>query len=67
VGFSAAWRAYRLSGVTALSVLAAGLLAGLTILVVHGLTDATTWGTKPAFIPWLILGLAAALERNLNR
>ncbi len=66
VGFSAAWRAYRCSEVPDLSILSAGLLAGLTVLVVHGLTDATTWGAKPAFIPWLILGLAAALGRNLK-
>jgi putative inorganic carbon (HCO3(-)) transporter len=66
-GFSVAWRAYRLSAGPDLSVLSAGLLAGLTVLIVHGLIDATTWGTKTAFIPWLILGLAAALGRNLKR
>ena len=43
--------------------LAAGLLGSLTALVVHGLTDAVTWGTKPAVISWAVFGLTTALYR----
>ena len=43
--------------------LAAGLLGSLTALVVHGLTDAATWGTKPSVIAWVVFGLAVALYR----
>jgi len=43
--------------------LSAGLLGSLTALVVHGLTDAATWGTKPAVIVWAVFGLTAALYR----
>lgn len=35
-------------------VLAAGCLAALVGMQVHGLLDAVTWGNKLAFIPWLI-------------
>lgn len=41
--------------------LAAGLFAALTGMLVHGLVDAVTWGTKLAFIPWLLYALAALL------
>lgn len=34
--------------------LAAGCLAALVGMQVHGLLDAVTWGNKLAFIPWLI-------------
>ncbi len=64
---NAAWQAYRTfgrSGRSDLAALAAGLLASIVVLVVHGLTDAVTWGTKPAIIPWLIMGLAAALHHR---
>jgi putative inorganic carbon (HCO3(-)) transporter len=41
--------------------LAAGLLAALVALVVHGLTDAVTWGmVRPAPLVWLLWGLIAA-------
>jgi hypothetical protein len=29
--------------------------------------DAAIWGTKPAFLPWLIYALAVSLDRNLKR
>ncbi|HQY91676.1 O-antigen ligase family protein [Caldilinea sp.] len=38
--------------------LAAGVLSGLTAMLVHGLLDAPLWGTKLAFLPWLFFALA---------
>ncbi|MBC8252508.1 MAG: O-antigen ligase family protein [Ardenticatenia bacterium] len=43
--------------------LAAGLWGSLVVLVVHGLTDAMAWSSKPAIIPWAVFGLTAALYR----
>jgi hypothetical protein len=40
--------------------LGAGLLASQAALVVHGLTDAVTWGTRPAVVVWVMWGLAMA-------
>jgi putative inorganic carbon (HCO3(-)) transporter len=44
--------------------LAAGVLGGLAAMLVHGLLDAALWGTKLAFLPWLLFALAmlAAIE-----
>lgn len=41
--------------------LAAGVLGGLTALLTHGLLDAPLWGTKLAFVPWLLFALAVLL------
>ncbi|MEA3345714.1 MAG: O-antigen ligase family protein [Chloroflexota bacterium] len=41
--------------------LALGLLGSYTALILHGLVDAVSWGTKPAIIPWALFGLTAAL------
>lgn len=38
--------------------LAAGVLGGMVALLVHGQVDAALWGTKLAFIPWLLFALA---------
>ena len=38
--------------------LAAGALGGLVAMFVHGLVDAPIWGSKPAFIPWLLVALS---------
>jgi putative inorganic carbon (HCO3(-)) transporter len=43
-----------------MSALGAGLLASQAALVIHGLTDAPTWGTRPAVEVWAIWGLAMA-------
>jgi putative inorganic carbon (HCO3(-)) transporter len=40
--------------------LGAGLLASQVSLAVHGLTDAPTWGTRPAVAVWAVWGLAMA-------
>jgi putative inorganic carbon (HCO3(-)) transporter len=44
--------------------LAAGALASLAALIVHGLVDAVTWGLKLAFMPWLLFALITLLYLN---
>lgn len=44
--------------------LAAGGLAALVAMFLHGLVDAVTWGTKLAFLPWLLLALAGLLDQQ---
>jgi O-antigen ligase len=59
----AAWQVYRHGRITGnrwLMGLGAALLASQVALTVHGLTDATTWGTRPAIIVWGLWGLAMA-------
>ena len=46
-----------------LSALGAGLLASQAALAVHGLTDAVTWGMRPAVLVWAIWGLALTAAR----
>ena len=41
----------------------AGLLCSQIGMIVHGLTDAVTWGTRPAVVVWAIWGLAMAAHR----
>jgi hypothetical protein len=41
--------------------LAIGGLAGVVATITHGLVDSHTWGSKGAFIPWLVMGLLVAL------
>jgi hypothetical protein len=36
------------------------LLGSQVALVVHGLTDAVTWGTRPAVVVWAVWGVAMA-------
>ena len=58
-----AWQVYhqgRRSGDRWLAGLGAGLFCGQVALIVHGLTDAVTWGTKPAVVVWVVWGLAIA-------
>ena len=58
-----AWLVYRRGrrrGDLILTGLGAGLLACQAALVIHGLTDAATWGTRPAVVVWAVWGLAAA-------
>ncbi len=67
VGWSA-WRVYRWgqsAGLPYLAGLGAGLLASQVALAVHGLTDAATWGTRPAVVVWAIWGLAMAAGNQL--
>jgi O-antigen ligase len=53
-----AHRAWRNGG----GALAMGLLGGLSAAALHGLVDATQWGSKPAFLLWLFIGLALGLD-----
>jgi putative inorganic carbon (HCO3(-)) transporter len=39
-----------------------GLFAGTVALIFHGLVDITVWGTRAAFVPWLIIGLITAVH-----
>ena len=58
-----AWLVYRRGhgqGDTVLTAWGAGLLASQAALVVHGLTDAATWGTRPAVVVWAVWGLTMA-------
>ncbi len=43
------------------TTLAAGLLTATVAMFLHGLVDAATWGTKPAFVPFLLLAITALL------
>lgn len=47
--------------------LAAGVLAGLVTMFIHGLIDAAVWGAKPAFVAWLLVALAILLSLNQPR
>lgn len=38
-----------------------GSLAGFIGMLFHGLVDNTVWGTRMAFIPWLVVGLITAV------
>lgn len=47
-----------------LGIAALGSIVGL---LVHGLLDAVTWGTKLAFFPWVIFALVAILYRVVKQ
>jgi putative inorganic carbon (HCO3(-)) transporter len=58
-----AWSVYRRgqrAGDRWLAALGAGLLCSQAALLVHGLLDATLWGTRPAVLLWAVWGLAMA-------
>jgi putative inorganic carbon (hco3(-)) transporter len=58
-----AWRTYKYgarAGDRWLTGLSAGLLCSQVSLAVHGLSDAATWGTRPAILVWVIWGIAMA-------
>ena len=38
-----------------------GALAGMAAMTIHGLVDATVWGTRAAFLPWLMIGFTVSL------
>jgi putative inorganic carbon (HCO3(-)) transporter len=40
-----------------------GLSSGLAALMIHGLVDNTMWGSRAAFIPWVVIGAIAAVYR----
>ncbi|MCE7979628.1 MAG: O-antigen ligase domain-containing protein [Caldilinea sp. CFX5] len=47
--------------------LAAGGLGATVAMFFHGLIDAVTWGTKLAFLPWLLVALAGALAYQAHQ
>lgn len=47
--------------------LAIGATGSLTAMLVHGLLDAVTWGTKLAFIPWLLFALITLLFLGVKK
>ena len=51
----------------ALRAVAVGGLAGIVATITHGLLDHHTWGSKGAFIPWVVMGLVVALHRLTMR
>jgi putative inorganic carbon (HCO3(-)) transporter len=44
-----------------LRAVAIGGLSGIMATIAHGLVDSHTWGSKGAFIPWMVMGLVVAL------
>lgn len=42
--------------------LAAGVIASLSAMLLHGLVDAAVWGTKLAFLPWLVFAQSVLLS-----
>ena len=59
----AVWRSSRKRAVYEESVLALATIASLCGVVGHGLLDCAVWANRGAFLPWLVLGLAAILYR----
>ena len=51
------------AGSSVLHRVAIGGLSGMIALLVHGLIDVTLWNTRAAFLPWLVMGMLAALHR----
>ena len=63
---SMGWQAvgrFKETGQPVLRGVAIGGLSGMIALVVHGLVDNTMWNTRAAFLPWLVMGMLAALYR----
>lgn len=57
-------RTWRLAGANRdplLAGMSAGLFCGQLTMMVHGLTDAPLWATRPSLIVWGLWGLALAL------
>lgn len=58
---AAAMRRFTRRGDSPLRAEAAAALAGLIALMTHGLVDIGVWSTRGGFVPWAVMGLAAAL------
>jgi len=59
-----AWQAFHIfksKGERDRQSLALGLLCSFLVMMVHGLVDCVTWGSKPAIIPWIMMGLTVTL------
>ncbi len=44
--------------------LAIGVLAALTVLVVHEMGESNYWGYKAGFVMWYILGMALLFDKR---
>lgn len=49
-----------------LAGLGAGLLGSQVVLLVHGMLDATVWGTRPAILLWAVWGLTTAAWNQIT-
>lgn len=56
-----AWLRLQQAGQEELGWLLQGSAISVSVVLVHGLVDATTWNTRPAFLAWAVWGLAASL------
>ncbi len=64
VGLRCSWRVWRKGEQSYLTGLGAGLLGCQIVLILHGLTDAVTWGmVRPAPLVWMIWGLSVAAHQ----
>ncbi|MBI1295538.1 hypothetical protein GC175_11340 [bacterium] len=57
-------RVHRRSGDPMRRMLAVGILGSLAAMLVHGISDAVTWGTKLSFLPWMLFALAMLVARR---
>ncbi|MFN8442898.1 MAG: O-antigen ligase family protein [Caldilineaceae bacterium] len=48
------------------SAIAAGALATTVAMLLHGMVDAATWGTKPAPLAWVILAVTTLIYQSVN-
>ena len=61
--FRGLWSSLRRTGDGRLRAITVGLGAGMVSFLVYGLTDAIALGARGAFVLWVVLGLAAALDQ----
>jgi putative inorganic carbon (HCO3(-)) transporter len=54
------WQRWKAANNRAASRITLGGLGSLCAMLLHGGLDAVTWGTRPAFLSWAILGLLLA-------
>ena len=48
------------------SAIAAGALATTVAMLIHGIVDAATWGTKPAPLAWITLAVTTLIFQSVN-
>ena len=54
------WERWRVVGRRDLALISLAGTGSLAALVAHGLVDAVTWGTRPAFLAWAVSGIVLA-------
>ena len=60
------WRTARRAAGTGLESLALGMLGGIVVFAVHGLTDDITFYAKAHFIAWALFGVAVAVGMRVH-